>query len=143
MNFINKNSTYRFRFLMVLLLALTFLPGGIYVECGLACDGGCRTVRHEMCDVFSDIISPHADCCSNPTGNRAPCCDVQQHSPENGRLFPVTSLRVDSRDFFNAHLTNADDASSLVQTGFNPQPRFFINSAKTIPTYLQNLSILR
>ena len=137
----NKNIISSGRILLVSLLVLTFLPGQISAVCSISCDGECRVVNHQRCDVFVEAISDHG-CCSNQTGKQSPCCNVKQDTPEDGRYFLLTTFRVGQPDLFRISTFSFEEHSILDQTGFYPREHYVLSPHCFTPLYLQNLSLL-
>lgn len=137
----NKNIMYTGRFLLAVLLIFTFQPGPIFPVCSISCEGVCRSVSHERCDLFVEAITNRDKCCSNQSGKPAPCCNVKQDNSENGR-FLLTTFRVSPPDFFQLCIIAFEDQSAIDQTGFQPKEHFILNPARSAPLYLLNLSFL-
>jgi hypothetical protein len=137
----NKNIIYNARLLLAVLLILTIQPGQISALCPISCEGGCRLVSHERRDIFVEFISNQEKCCSNQSGQPAPCCKVKQDIPEDGRFLPTT-FRVSSPDFYQMGIIAVDNGSLIDQPGFHPKEHFVLTLPRSTPLYLQNLSIL-
>ena len=137
----NKNIIYINRFLLAMLLVLTFHPGQISAICSVSCDGECQVTAHQRNNISAEVILKHGECCSNQSGKPAPCCNVKQDNPEDGR-FLLTSFRVSPPDFFQIGIIAFEDQSAIDQTGFQPKEHFFLNPARSAPLYLLNLSFL-
>ena len=129
------------RFLLAVLLIFTFQPGQRFTVCSISCEGLCRSVSHERCDLFVEAITGRDKCCSKQSGEPAPCCHVKQDNTDNGR-FLLTTIRVSPPDFFQIGIITFEDQSAIDQTGFQPKEHFIVNPAHSAPLYLLHLSFL-
>jgi hypothetical protein len=138
----NKNIMYTGRFLLSMLLVLTFYSGYISAGCSVLCNGECRVARNQGSDIFVEVTLNHGDCCSKQSENLPPCCNVKQDSSEDGHSFLLNTSRVSSPDFTPTEISVVENRNLFIQTGFYPLECFFLNPTRSAPLYILNLSIL-
>jgi hypothetical protein len=138
----NKNMMYTGRFLLTVLLVLTFHSGQIPAGCSFLCDGECQVVRNQGSDVFVEAILNYGGCCSNQSENFPPCCNVKQDSPEDGHLFLLNTSRMSPTYFIQTEISAFENQNIFIQTSFYLREHFFLNPLCSAPIYILNLSLL-
>ena len=138
----NKNIVYFARFWLAILLVLTFYSGKISACCSMSCYCQYRVTKHQACDVPVEAMADYGDCCSNQPESAAPCCKFKQDIPKDGHYFLLTTIKAGSPDFFPVGIIAFDDHNLIRQIDSYPRAYFSFTLPRSVPLYLQNLSIL-
>ncbi len=95
-----------------------------------------------MSDISVEFMANHGNCCSHPSGQKAPCCHVQQDTPEEGLYFLPTPFRAGSPDLFQLGSIHLENQNLSDQIDFQSKECLVLSIPRSTPLYLQILSIL-
>ena len=138
-----RNLEIAARFVLVLIIALSFVPVGAFARCEGGCLGGCGNYGHFGREIAVEMVSGSGEvgCCSGSPSEPHTCCNVETDAPQSGPEFLLTTIFSDQFHLFPI-FGQCRFSSPVAREYFHSKSDTDYLKAGPTPIYLQNLSIL-
>jgi hypothetical protein len=131
------------RYILLVVLLMTFQLDNILNVCRGSCDGGCRVLQQAGFALNTGPTFGQNGCCSDNNGGVHPCCQLEKNPPGDSRYFLLNFDSPKHGDPVKMGLTSLLDYPKIHnQSRLGAKENLCVNSAHSIPIYIQNLTFL-